>query len=235
MESVRDQLEKLQFRMQTPLVLYLNRDRVDTLFVARLGSIQEFTQKAGKSLKGTLGVKVGFLGVAEASAGAEAGHAGEASVTYTLDKPLAQALVLEAALAHDGAIRGIDAAQRGEYVSATGIACFRRPHTDPPGYTWGKLHRPWCLQEQDNRFVQLEEKRALQEFDSKGKEYWLLVLQKEDGTIVAASVADASWFDPNTSSSYMREHLPTTIFGILESKVEEIPLISPMLIMLEPT
>lgn len=235
MESVRDHLEKLQFRMQIPQVMYLNRDRVDTLFVATLGSVQEFTQKAGTSLEGTLGVKFGFLGVAEASASGKAGHAGEASVTYTLDKPIAQALVLEATLAHSGAIKGVDAAQRGEYVSATGIACCRRPNADPPGYTFDELHRPWCLKKQDNRFVRLEQKRALQEFDSQGREYWLLVLQEEDGMIVAASVADASWFDRNTWSSYQRAHLRTAIFGILESKVEEIPLISPMLIMLEPT
>lgn len=234
MESVRDQLKRLQFRIQVPLVMYLNDDRVDTHFVARLGAIQEFTRNAEASAKGTLGVKLGFLGVGEAAASVEAGHTGEASVTYSLDKPIAQALVLEAALARDGAIRPVDVARRGEYVSATGRACFMRPNTDPPGYTREELHRAWCLKEEDDRLVRLERVRALQEFDSGGRDYWLLILQAEDGRVTAASVVDASWFVPNIISSYRREHEPTAVFGVLENHVGEIPLISSMLVMVQP-
>ena len=83
-----------------------------------------------------------------------------------------------------------------------------------------------------------KQERALQEWDSKreydqGREYWLLVLQAEDGRLIAASVVDASWFSINTMSSNLRDHNPTFIFGTLEKWVEEIPLISPIVIMLE--
>lgn len=52
-----------------------------------------------------------------------------------------------------------------------------------------------CLDEADARLIALEGERCLQEFDTKGKKYWLLILQRENGDIVAASVIDASWFD----------------------------------------
>lgn len=233
MRPVRDELEQLQFSAQTPQVLYLNCDRVDTLFVARLGAIKEFENQVGLEAEGKLGVKLRFPG-AEVGGGVAGGGSRGSSVTYTLAKPIAQALVLETQLANEGTIAPVETAQRGDYVSATGMACFLRPGEDPPGRSREQLHRPWCLGEQDARLVALEAERSLQEYDSKGREYWLLVLQHENGEIVAASVIDASWFDINTKSSYIRQHLPTVAFGLLERRIEGIPLLSAIIVMVRP-
>jgi hypothetical protein len=64
MPSVRDRLERLTFQMQAPQLLYLNRDRVDTLFVARLGAIKglrAFRLDRNRQSTGALGRAQGEL------------------------------------------------------------------------------------------------------------------------------------------------------------------------------
>jgi hypothetical protein len=231
--TVREQIDQLQFQAQAPLILYLNKDRVDTLFVARMGAIETFTREATDSVGGRLAASVGIPGLG-ISAAAERGGAQGANITFKLENPVAQALVLEAELTRNNQIHPIETAVRGSYVQASGYGCFRRPDSVPPGMSHDQVHRPWCIGEDDSQHVALERVRALQESDSQGRVYWLLVLQEKSGSVTAASVVDASWFDANAMASYLREHEPTRVFGLMERRVEGIPLISAMVVLLEP-
>lgn len=109
-------LGRLRFVGGPVETLYLNQTRVRESFIGQLGAIETFTRTATK--EGSIEVPVVKVG---------AGLASEAGVTWTLTDPAAQALVLRASLESQGALRGLDAAGPGRYISFAGAGSVSRP------------------------------------------------------------------------------------------------------------
>src|ERR1051325_2415151 len=87
--TVADQLGRLQFVSGPVETLYLNEARTRDDFVGQIGAIESFTRTTTKS--GKVELPLPFVAIG-GDVGAQAG------VTWSLEDPTAQALVLRAAL-----------------------------------------------------------------------------------------------------------------------------------------
>jgi hypothetical protein len=185
-ESVADLLARLRFVSQAVETIYLNKDRTHDDFVGQLGAIESFTRRANKEGK----VELPIL-----KAGAGIGT--EAEVTYSLTDPMAQALVLRAALESEGVLFDVEKAEPGRYVEFAGRGLVSRPGMLEEEHRAGLATWP-------NLYEELEADRANQEkvltVTGGGTPdlCWLMTI--DDGTSLAAAVLGNRWLSPNVAS-----------------------------------
>jgi hypothetical protein len=182
-ESVAELLGRLRIVGGPVESLYLNETRVHENFIGQLGAIESFTRTATK--KGTAQAGIPVINV-----GGELSS--EAGVTWTLSDPIAQALVLRAALESQGLLSGPDGAAPGCYISFAGKAAISRP---------GVLDdlQQKRLKEHPGLYEALEAERATVEHISRMTEgpesnIWLLTIS--EGPSVCAAAFDQRWLRP---------------------------------------
>lgn len=184
-ESVAEILGQLRFAGGPVETLYLNETRVREGFLGQLGAITSFTRTARK--EGNIEAPVIRFG---------AGVAAEADVTWSLAEPIAQALVLRAALEARGALHGLKEAEPGQYVGFAGAGYLSRPGMLDDRHREG-------LSEREGLYEGLEAERAMQEgvlqmMEGPESSMWLLTLQ--DGDSICAAVLDKRWLSPGFPS-----------------------------------
>jgi hypothetical protein len=177
-ESVAELLSKLQFVGGRVETLYLNATRVREEFIGHRGAIESFTRTASKELSGK--TPVVELGGQLTS---------EGSVTYSLDEPITQALVLRASLKSAGSLFGLAEAKPGSFVSHTGTAIISRPTL------FDDLQRE-ALAGHPGLYDRLETERAERDkiiaiTHPPGRAHWLLTVIQD--AMVSAAVLDNSW------------------------------------------
>ncbi len=180
-ESVAELLSRLRFVGRPVETLYLNETRVREGFIGQVGAIESFTRAAAKA--GSVEAPVIKIGADVSS---------EASVTWTLHDPVAQVLVLRAALESQSLIYGLHHAKPGRYISSVGTGFVSRPGM------FEDLHRAG-LQRHHGIYETLEADRAKQEsvarvIEGPGKKLWLLTLIEGDS--VCAAILDDKWLRP---------------------------------------
>jgi hypothetical protein len=182
-ESVADQLGRLRFVSGPVETLYLNETRTREDFIGQLGAIESFTRSAIKEGR----IELPFLRVG-GGVGAEAG------VTWSLTDPIAQALVLRAALESADSLVDVREAAPGRYVQCAGRGQLSRPAM------FDESHR---MALQPEVYEELEAERAKQEevlkMIGQGEaKMWLMTV--ENDTSMAAAVLDGRWLRPNLGS-----------------------------------
>lgn len=184
-ESVAELLGRLRFEGTAVETLYLNQTRVKESFVGQLGAIDSFTRTVSK--EGSVEAPVIKIG---------AGMSAESAVTWTLTEPTAQALVLHAALEHQGALHELAGAPPGSYVEVVGTGSISRPGMLDAAHQSVLRSRPGL-------YPALEGERAAQEnvlrmMEGKDASMWLMTIG--DGSALSASVLDERWLSPSSSS-----------------------------------
>jgi hypothetical protein len=177
-DSVTDQLSKLRFKGAPVETLYLDKTRVQEDFIGQIGAISSFVRAATKKGSGSLGL---LPGGAAFSLGFEASS--EANVTWNLDNPITQVLVLRAVLQEQNSVYCPDQAEPGRYVIFSGTGMVSR------AAMFNDLHRE-RLQEHPDLYMRLEDERAKEEkemlaTDGPKENLWLLTISK--GSSVCAA------------------------------------------------
>jgi hypothetical protein len=177
-ESIADLLGRLRLVCGPVETIYLNEIRVRESFIGQLGAIDSFTRTATKT--GSIEAPIVKLGGALSS---------ESGVTWTLSEPIAQALVLRAALESEGLLSGPGDAIPGRYVSFAGKAVISRPGA------FDDRQRA-TLDEHPGLYEALEVERATVERISRVTEgsesnVWLLTIS--EGPTICASLFDQRW------------------------------------------
>jgi hypothetical protein len=154
--------------------LYLDEIRVHEDFIGQVGAIASYTRLATKEVSG--GLEAPVLKI-------DAGGSSEAGVTWNLDHPVIQVLVLRAVLESQGSLHGLNDAKPGRYIIFSGTGVISRPGM------FDNLHRE-RLHEYPNLYDRLEAERAMQEKDvveTNGpcESLWLLTIN--DGASVCAA------------------------------------------------
>ena len=190
-ESVAEILGRLRFAGGPVETLYLNQTRVREGFLGQLGAITSFTRTARR--EGSVEAPIIRFG---------AGLASEADVTWSLEEPIAQALVLRGALDARGALHPPGDAGPGQYVCFAGAGYLSRPGMLDDWHQGG-------LQEHQGLYEALEAERAMQEsvlqmMEGPGSTMWLLTL--DDGHSICASVLDNRWLSPGFPSWMHGDH-----------------------------
>jgi hypothetical protein len=180
-ESLAELLSRLRFVGGPVETLYLNETVVRENFIGQLGEIESFARRATK--EGSAEAPVVKIGAKVSS---------ETEVTWSLDDPITQVLVLRTALASEGSLDGLDDTRLGRYILFSGVGMISRS----PIYR--DLHRE-RLQGHPGLYEALEAERATQETvlhmtTQDSKPLWLLTVT--DGASVCASTLDGSWVRP---------------------------------------
>jgi hypothetical protein len=215
-ESVAELLGRLRFVGGPVETLYLNETRVHANFIGNLGEIASFAKRATRIGKGTVNVPVIEIGGEKGT---------EVEVTYTLNEPITQVLVLRDALESAGSLYGLDDAGAGRFVRFTGSGLISRPGI------FDDLHR-MELAEHPHVYDVLEARRAAIEGTSAltsktgGSRQWLLTVSA--GTSVCAAVLDDQWlradfFDWFPPGSPGNRH---ELFGLFRQHESGIPILA---------
>jgi hypothetical protein len=215
-ESVTEQLSKLRFEGAPVETLYLDETRVHEDFIGQVGSIASFMRAATK--EGTGGLEALPIKVA-------AGVSSEADVTWNLNHPITQVLVLRAVLQSQTSLHGLDDAKSGRYVIFSGAGMVSRPGM------FDNLHREY-LRERPGLYEQLEAERAMQEKDMQETDgpkesLWLLTVNK--GVSVCAATLMGNLLRP-PFRHWVRVDSPWEIFGLCRRVHEEtgVPWLAPL-------
>jgi hypothetical protein len=181
-ETVIDLLRRLRFSTGPVETLSLNETRVRENFIGQLGAIESFTRAATK--KGSAETPFVKLGGEVSS---------EATVNWNLGDPIAQALVLRAALESQGSLHRLDDATPGDYIISSGVGAISRHEM------LDDLHRE-RLQDHPGLYEQLEAERAQQEHimlitGGPNELLWLLTID-EGALVCAATLEGSSLRDP---------------------------------------
>jgi hypothetical protein len=214
-ESIADLLGRLRFACRPVETIYLNETRVRESFIGQLGAIDSFTRAATKT------------GSVEAPIVKVSGElSSESGVTWTLGEPIAQALVLRAALESQGSLSGPNDAVPGRYVSFAGKAAISRPGS------LDDLHRAGLDEKHPGLYEALEAERATVEHISRmteGQEsnVWLLTIS--EGSTICASAFDQRWLRPAWRYWGASPTSPLEIFAVFWRLHETgVPLLSPL-------
>jgi hypothetical protein len=199
-DSVTEQLSKLRFEGAPVETLYLDETRVHEDFIGQVGAIESFVRSATK--KGT-----GGLAALPVQLAAEVSS--EAGVTWNLNHPITQVLVLRAVLQDQDLLHGIDDAEPGHYVILSGVGTVSRPGM------FDNLHQDH-LQDHPGFYEQLEVERALQhremvETDGPQESLWLLTIN--DGASVCAATLMGSSLRP-PFRHWVHADSPWELFGL---------------------
>lgn len=206
-ESVSKIVSQLRFRSGPVETVYLNEIRLRERFIAHLGAIEDFTRS---------GLKEGSAEVPLLKFGGKLGQG--TSVTWSLSDPVAQALVLRAALEEQDVLVPPAQAKPGDYVVVSGQALLSRPEA----FTAGLAPVPPEL------LAELEEERQRQEQWLRAMEgpeaaMWLLVLA--EGGSFNAAVLDNRWLRPGLPS-FLGSDIPWELLAILRSRTPTVLLLA---------
>ena len=174
-ESVGQLLARLRFVGGPVETIYLSERRTEEAFITEVGAIESFTRTAAKEASGRAGIPVVEIGGVISS---------EAGVTYTLDNPLTQVLVLRAALESKGLLHDIDDAAPGRYIRFAGTAVLSRPDL------FDDIQQK-ALEEHPGLYEALEAERARNESIlrvTKESEYDLWLLTLSEGNAVCPAI-----------------------------------------------
>ena len=179
-ESVTELLSKLRFEGAPVETLYLDETRVHECFIGQVGAIASFVRAATKEGSGGLEVSPVKFSV---------GASSEAGVTWNLDHPITQVLVLRAVLQSQNKLHRPDDAEPGRYIITSGAGMVSRPGM------FDNLHRE-RLRAHPGLYEKLEEQRAMHERDMRetdGPEesLWLLTITEGD-SVCAATIEGRS-------------------------------------------
>jgi len=213
-ESIADLLGRLHFIAGPVETIYLNDTRVRESFIGQLGAIDSFTRTATKT--GSVEAPIVKIGGALSA---------EAGVTWTLSEPIAQALVLRAALESQGLLSGPDGAAPGRYISFAGQAAISRPGT------FDDLQQE-RLAEYPGLCEALEAERATVERISRmteGPESNIWLLSISQGPAVCAATFDQRWLRPAWRYWAANPSSSLEIFALC-SRLHEtrVPLLAPL-------
>jgi hypothetical protein len=213
-ESVADLLRRLRFSSGPVETLSLNETRVRENFIGQLGAIESFSRTATK--EGSAEIPVVKVGGAVSS---------EAAVNWDLSDPIAQALVLRAALESQGLLDGLDDAGSGRYIISSGIGAISRQGM------LDDLHRE-RLREHPGLYEQLEAERAKQEHimqmtgGPEEETLWLLTID-EGASVCAATLEKSSLRDPFRHWAYADS--PWELFALFRRRHETgVPWLAPL-------
>jgi hypothetical protein len=212
-DSVVDILHRLRFSSGPVETLALNETRVRENFIGQLGAIESFTRAATK--KG--GAETPFVKLTgEVSS--------EATVNWDLSDPIAQALVLRAALESQGSLHGLDDVAPGHYIISSGVGAISRYKM------LDDLHRE-RLQDHPGLYEQLEAERAQQEnimlmTGGPNELLWLLTID-EGASVCAATLEGSSLRDPFRHWAYADS--PWELFALCRRSHESgVPWLAPL-------
>jgi hypothetical protein len=182
--SVAKALSRLSSDTGPVETLYLDETRVHENFIGQVGAIGSYTRLATKEGSGGLETPVLKIGVRGSS---------EADVTWNLNYPIIQVLVLRAVLESQGSLHGLNGAKPGRYVISSGVGAISRHKM------LDDLHRE-RLHKHPGLYEKLEAERAKQEnimhMTGKPEEsLWLLTID-EGASVCAATLEGAALRDP---------------------------------------
>jgi hypothetical protein len=180
-ESLAELLSRLRFTGRPVETLYLNETRIRENFIGHLGAVESFTRTASK--QGSVKAPVIDLGASMSS---------EAEVTWGLNDPVTQVLVLRAALKNKNSIYDIGTAAPGHFVTFSGTGLVSRPGIFEDQHREG-------LKEYSGLYEALEDERASQEslmhlIEGTERLQWLLTVN--NGPYICAAILDAKWLRP---------------------------------------
>lgn len=180
-ESVAELLSRLRFVGGPVETLYLNETRVRESFIGQMGAIESFTRTATK--QGSVETPVVKI---------NAGGSSETDVTWTLNDPITQVLVLRAALETRDLLCRLDDAVPGRYISFAGTGIISRPGV------FDDMHEE-ALRDHPGLYEALESERSTIESISRlteGPESYLWLLTVSEGSSVCATTLDNRWLRP---------------------------------------
>ena len=200
-ESLAELLSRLRFVGGPVETLYLNETRVREDFIGQLGAIESFARRAIR--EGSAQTPVVNI---------SAGVSSESEVTWSLDDPITQVLVLRAALESKGSLYGLNDARPGRYTLFSGAGFMSNREIS------GDFHQ----RRLPGLYKALEAERAEQEgilrMTTQGsRPLWLLTIT--DGASVCASTLDGSWVRPAIRHFREADH-PWEIFALFHRSDE---------------
>jgi hypothetical protein len=206
---------KLRFTAGPVERVYLNAESVSTHFTGSFGTISNWVVSLSKGGKAGLAIPL-------VTAGANLETTNQ--ITLDIANPLAQALILATALRDDQRLRDPLTARDGDYVLVTGAGCVRHPEVRPSGN--------WHPDKRCEPTEALEQRRADSEqfhraFGDQAR-VWLLTVQTPAGNAVATT--DSRWLDDRSIPRFF--HRDWTLFGTLEDKIDGIPVVAPISVLM---
>jgi hypothetical protein len=207
-------LPKLHFRAQHTERVYLNEERAHDRFTSLFGAIATWVSKATK--EGSVSLPIIPLGAAVGS---------ENAVTYDITNPVAQALLIRAALEDKRLVRPLDAAEPLEYVVVRGESCLRHPAVIPRL----KWHTEACTPTDELEGMRADAELVHRAFNRRAS-VWLLMILRDDGGR-AAAVVDQKWLNDQAIPRFF--HKSWTTFGVLQDRVGDVPLIAPISVFID--
>jgi hypothetical protein len=217
-DSVTEQLSKLRFEGAPVETLYLDEVRVHEDFIGQVGAVASFMRSATKEVAG---------GLEMLPVTVTAGVSSGAGVTWNLDHPITQVLVLRAVLQSQGLLHGLDDPEPGRYVVFSGAGKVSRLGM------FDDLHREHLQEHRPGLYEQLEAERAMQEKDMRETDgpddelLWLLTINK--GASVCAATLMSNLLRP-PFRHWERVDSPWEIFGLCRRIHEEtrVPWLAPL-------
>jgi hypothetical protein len=196
-------------------MLYLNKERVHDNFISNLGDIDSFTKMAQKIGKGT--VKTPFI-----EFGGEI--VGEAQVTWTINEPITQVLVLRAALESAGLVYRLDDIGLGRFISFVGRGFISRPGLFDAEHRARLANHPDVYDALEARRASIEStENLIRETEAR---QWLLTVS--EGASVCAAVLDDQWLKPGFHhwTAPLTPEYRHEIFGLFRQFESGIPILA---------
>jgi hypothetical protein len=215
-QSVAKVITRLTFDSGPVETLYLDETRVHEDFISQFGAIASYTRLATR--EGSGGLTTPILKI-------DAGGSSEADVTWNLDHPIIQTLVLRAVLSSQNLLHGVDDLKSGRYIIFSGAGTISRPGM------FDNLHRE-RLHQYPDLYERLEAERAMQEkemqeTDGPCESLWLLTIN--EGVWVCAATLMGSLLRP-PFRHWIHVDSPWGIFGLCRRIHDEteVPWLAPL-------
>jgi len=198
-ESVEELLATLRFVGGPVETIYLNQTRTRESFITHLGAVESFTRTAVKKVSAeTPVVKIG------------AGVSSGSDVTWSLSDPIAQVLVLRAALESQGLLYSIDNAVPGRYIRFAGTAVLSRPGVFDDVQQKALTARPGLYEELEAERTKAENiSRMMGHSDD---ELWLLTLRED--AVVCPVILSGEWLRDSVTH-WVETDSPWELFAIV--------------------
>lgn len=204
MSDIPDVLNSVTFTADPIDTLFLNEQRVGEQFTLHLGAIKSFVRSYSSGKRGGTDIRI-FRGELSAEQSSQ--------VTWSLEAPIAQALVLRAALTERNVIQDPAQARKGEYVVISGVG-----YLTGGDYELGTM-RVLLDPIEEGLYDQIESERSSQEQRTKGKklesELSSLTLLRDEAPRVCVTFLNERWL------SDVSEHweLRTEVFGVVRKRI----------------
>lgn len=204
-DSIAELLKKLSFVSRPVESIYLNEIRAHENFIGQLGAIESFTREAVKGAEVKGGIPFANIGGNLSS---------NAGVTWTLNDPIAQVLVLRTALEKENLLHDPDRAERGDYIRFAGQGFISRPGI------LADQHRQILEASRPDLYKELEADRAAKESVSQiieGPESRLWLLTIDDGVSLCTATLDNHWLRP-AFRHWVGSGVPWEVLGIFRDR-----------------